>query len=149
MIFIWDKSTVQARIKWKIKDENILSGKNKITYISPGSFGFKTSDDKEIYFDFCDSGSDLYLDKAMIESQLYSLDYEYINDYLEEQGYYDLIKEEHRLEMFKDFKEMIEVYCFTDIDGVEQEVDMECIYFELFDPKTEEILMLIGEYDNE
>lgn len=149
MIFIWDKSTVQARVKWKIKDDNILSGKNKITYISPGSFSFRTNDDKEIYFDFCDSGSDLYLDKAMIESQLYSLDYEYINDYLEEQGYYDLIKEEHRLELFKDFKEMIEAYCFIDVDEVEQEIDIECIYFELFDPKTEEILMLIGEYDNE
>lgn len=149
MIFIWDKSTVQARIKWKIKDENILSGKNKITYISPGSFGFKTNDDKEIYFDFCDSGSNVDLQQGIIESELFSLDYEYINDYLQEQEYNDLIKEEHRLEMFKDFKEMIEVYCFTDIDGVEQEIDMECIYFELFDPKTEEILMLIGEYDNE
>lgn len=149
MLFIYDKSSVQARVKWKIKDENILSGKNKITYISPGGFIFKTKDDKEICFDFNDSGSDLDLKKGIITSELFSLDYEYINDNLKEKGYENLIKEKHGLELFKDFEEVVDAYCFIDVDMCEQEVEMECIYFELFDPKSEEIIMLIGEYDNE
>lgn len=144
MLFIYDKSSVQGIVKWKIKDENILSGKNKITYISPGAYSFITKDDKKITFDFADSGSDLDLEKGIIISELYSLDHDFINDMLVEEGYDKLRKEEHRLELFKDFKEFDDVYCFTDVDGVEYEIELECIYFELFDPISEETLILIG-----
>lgn len=143
MLFIYDKSTVQGVVKWRIKDKDILSGKKKITYISPGGYTFETKAGNLISFDFSDSGTNIDLEKGIIESELYSLDYEFINFSLKENKLSELIKEEHRLELFKDFKEFNEVNCFTDVD----EVDLECIYFELYDPISEEILMLKGEYN--
>ena len=35
-MFISDDSTIQAFTKWKITNEDILSGKKKLTYFSPG-----------------------------------------------------------------------------------------------------------------
>ena len=148
MLFIYDKSSVQATVVWKIKDEDILSKKKEITYISPGGYSFITNNEEEISFDFCDSGSNINLKKGTIMSELFSLDHEYINECLEDNNFNHLTKEEHRLELFKDFKEFTEIYCFTDVDLEECEVDLECIHFELYDPKTDENLVLIGDKED-
>lgn len=145
MIFIYDKFALQATVVWQIKDNDILSQNKKITYVSPGGFTFKTNNGEEISFDFSDSGSIINLDKGTIFSELFSLDYEFINDYLDSNNLNHLIKEEHRLELFKDFKEFTEIYCFTDVDEEECEVELECIHFEVYDPISKNNLMLIGE----
>ena len=145
MLFIYDKYALQATVVWQIKDNDILSGKKQITYISPGGYSFKTNSGEELSFDFADSGSVVNLDKGTIFSELFSFDYEYVNDSLKSNNLEHLVKEEHRLEFFKDFKEFTEIFCFTDVDGEECYVDLECIHFELYDPASGNSLMLIGE----
>lgn len=145
MLFIYDKSSLQATVVWQIKDKDILSQKKKITYISPGGYSFITNNGDEISFDFSDSGSTLNLEKGTILSELFSLDYDFINSTLKEHNLNHLIKEEHRLELFEDFKEFTEIYCFTDVDGEECEVELECIHFELYDPISDDNLVLLGE----
>lgn len=145
MLFIYDKSSLQATVVWKIKDKDILSGNKEITYISPGGYSFITNNNDKISFDFSDSGSTVNLKKGTILSELFSLDYDFINDTLKEHGLDHLIKDEHRLELFKDFKEFTEIHCFTDVDGEECEVELECIHFELYDPISEDNLVLLGE----
>lgn len=147
MLFISDRSALQGRVKWKIKDENILSGREKITYVSPGGYSFTDKLGRLICFDFCDSGSDVYLEEGLIVSDLYSLDYDFINDTLKDDGFEELMKEEHRLDLFKNFNRLAEVHCFLDVDEKEREVELECVYFELYDPISEEVLMLVGECD--
>ena len=56
MLFIYDRTTLQGKVKWKITDDNILSGKDKITYISPGGYSFRDKLGRVICFDFSDSG---------------------------------------------------------------------------------------------
>lgn len=149
MLFVYDKSTVQGKVKWKIKNPDILSGKKKITYISPGGYTFRTNNNELIGFDFCDSSSILNLKEGIITSELFSIEHEYITEQLEQDGYNHLIKEDgdYRLDLFKDFKEFTEVYCFVDVDEEEVDEDLECVYFELYDPISEEVLMLVGECD--
>lgn len=147
MLFVYDKNTVQGKVKWKIKDNNILSGKEEITYVSPGGYSFRDKSGRLICFDFSDTGSNVNIDEGLIVSELYSLDYNFINDTLKDDGLEELIKKEHRLELFKDFKDLEEAYCFLDVDQQEREVDLECVYFELYDPISEEVLMLVGECD--
>lgn len=148
MLFIYDKSAVQATIKWQIKDKDILSKKKEITYISPGGYTFVTNNGDEISFDFSDSGSSINLKKGTIISEVFSLDYDFINDTLKDNNLNHLIKDEHRLELFENFKEFTEIYCFTDVDGEECEIDLECIHFELYDPISEENLVLIGKEED-
>lgn len=145
MLLVADKSSVQGKVVWKIKNKDILEGKRKITYISPGGYSFWDKKDRLLHFDWQDSESSIINDT--IVSELYSLDYCHINDMLKEEELDELIKEEHRLEFFKDFKRFEEVFCFTDIDEEEVDInnDLECIYFELFDPISNQVLMLIGE----
>lgn len=145
MLLIYDKSALQATVVWQIKDNDILSGKKEITYISPGGYTFKTNSGDEISFDFADSGSVVNLDKGNIFSELFSFDYDFVNYSLKEHGLNHLIKDEHRLELFEDFKEFTEIYCFTDVDGEECEVELECIHFELYDPISDDNLILLGE----
>ena len=147
MLFIYDRTTLQGKVKWKIKDDNILSGKDKITYISPGGYSFRDKLGRVICFDFSDSGSNLCLDEGLIVSELYSLDYDFTNDTLKDDGYEELMKEEHRLDLFKNFERFEEIHCFTDVNQEEREVELECVYFELYDPLSEEVLMLVGECD--
>ena len=149
MLFVYDKSTIQGKVKWKIKNPDILSGKKKITYISPGGYTFRTNNNELIGFDFGDSSSNLDLKEGTITSELFSIEHEYITEQLEQDGYNHLIKEDgdYRLDLFKDFKEFTEVYCFVDVDEEEIDEDLECVYFELYDPISEEVLMLVGECD--
>lgn len=151
MLFIYDKSSIQCYVKWKIINKDVLEGKKKITYFSPGGYCFEDKQGREICFDWQDSCGDQYLDKGIVETTQYSFDYDYINSSLEDDGYNDLIKPEHRLEFFKDFKKFIETHVTLDIDEEEQdeEGNVECIYFELYDPISDERLMLLGEYDGE
>lgn len=152
MLFIADKNSIQAHTKWKITNKDILNGKKKLTYFSPGGYSIKDTQDRIICFDWCDSlGNYEEENQSIIESAQYSFDYDHINASLEEDGYNELIKKEHRLELFKDFKEMEEIFCVIDIDNEEVpfEGNIECIYFELYDPISNERVMLIGEYDGE
>lgn len=145
MLLIYDKSALQATVVWQIKDNDILSGKKQITYISPGGYTFKTNSGDEISFDFADSGSVVNLDKGNIFSELFSFDSDFVNDSLKSHNLNHLIKDEHRLELFKDFKEFTEIYCFTDVDGEECEIELECTHFELYDPISDDNLILLGE----
>lgn len=146
MLFIADRSTVQANTIWKITNRDIIEGNSKLTYFSPGGYSIKDNQDRLICFDWCDSCADYNEDdKSLLEATQYSLDYDHINDSLIEESHNDLVKDEHRLELFKDFKEIIETYCTIDIDGKEvpYEDNIECIYFELYDPISEEKLILL------
>lgn len=148
MLFVADRSTIQAITKWKITNEDILNGKKKLTYFSPGGYSIKDTQGRIICFDWCNSCGDYdEEDNSIIEATQYSFDYDHINSSLEQDGYNELVKEEHRLELFKDFKEMEEVFCTIDIDKEEvpYEDNIECIYFELYDPISKESKMLIGE----
>lgn len=151
MFFISDKSTIQCYIKWKIINKDVLEGKKKITYFSPGGYCFKDNHGRELCFDWQDSCGDLDLEKGILETTQYSLDYDYITSSLEDDGHHELIQDEYRLEFFKDFKEFVETHVTLDIDEEEQDEtdNVECIYFELYDPISDERLMLIGEYDGE
>ena len=147
MIGITDKSSIQGKAKWKIKNKDILDGKRKITYISPGAYSFKDKHGRIIDFDWQDSGSNVDLEEGLIISEMYSLDYGFINDCLRIEGYNYLIKEEHRLDLFKEFDKFEEIFLFTDVDeeDVDLREDLDCVYFELFDPISNKVLMLIGE----
>lgn len=148
---ISDDSTIQAFTKWKITNEDILSGKKKLTYFSPGGYSIKDKQGRVIYFDWNDFFGDYSDDKSIIESEQYSFDYNHVNESLKEEGHNELIKKEHRLELFKDFKEIHETYCTIDIDEeeVNYEGNIECIYFELYDPISKKSIMLIGEKEDE
>lgn len=148
-MFISDRSSIQCFIKWKIINQDILEKKKEITYFSPGGYIFKDNQGREICFDWQDSCGDLNLEEGLVETEQYSLDHDFINSSLEQNKFIELIKLEHRLELFKDFKELTETHVTLDIDEEEfdQDGNVECIYFELYDPISEERLMLIGEYD--
>lgn len=143
MLFIADKSAIQAEVKWEIINKDILDGNKKITYISPGGFSFCDDKGRVICFDWQDSGS--RIEGKYIISDLLSFDYNYINDSLKYNGSEDLIKDEHRLEFFNNFKQFIEIYCLIDIDGEESnhENNLECVSFELYDPISNTELKLI------
>lgn len=151
MLFVSDRSSIQCFAKWKIINPDVLSGKKKITYFSPGAYGFKDNQGREIYFDWQDSCGDLNLEKGLVETEQYSFDYDFINSSLKDSGHEELINPEHRLEFFKDFKEFIETHVTLDIDEEEcdQTNNVECVYFEVYDPICMERVMLIGEYDGE
>jgi len=148
MLNISDRSSIQCFTKWKIINPDILNGKKKITYFSPGGYAFKDNQDREFYFDWQDSCGDLNLEEGLVESEQYSFNYDFVNSSLK---YKDLIKPNHRLEFFKDFKEFTETHVTLDIDKEEfdQDNNVECIYFEVYDPILDERIMLIGEYDGE
>lgn len=151
MLFISDRSSIQCFAKWKIINQDVLEGKKKITYFSPGGYCFKDNQDREICFDWQDSCGDLNLEKGLVETEQYSFDYDFINSSLSDSRYEDLIKPEYRLEFFKDFKEFIETHVTLDIDGEEHDEtgNIECVYFEIYDPICMKRTMLIGEYDGE
>lgn len=136
---------IQAKTIWKITNEDIIKGNSKLTYFSPGEYSFKDNQERLICFDFINSCID-YKDNNLLEVNQYSLDYDYINSSLKSDGYNDLIKKEHRLELFKDFEKMIETYCTIDIDSEEvpYENNIECIYFEVYDPISEKKIILIN-----
>lgn len=144
MLFIADRSTVQANSVWRIKNPKIT--KDNLTYFSPGGYSFEDKDKRVIYFDWCDSRADFNEeDNRLLDVTQYSFDYDHINSSLESDGYNDLIKEEHRLELFKDFVKMVEAYCTIDINGkdVPYEDHIECIYFEVYDPISEKEIVLL------
>lgn len=150
MLFIYDKSAVQARTKWRITDKDIIKKKKELTYFSPGGYSFKDSQGRVICFDWSDSCANYNKDdNTILEVEQYSLDHDFITSSLEDDGHNDLIKEEYRLDLFKDFKELVETHCTIDIDGeeVSYEGHIECIYFELYDPISDVSVMLIGEKD--
>lgn len=149
MLFIADRSAVQANSVWKIINPEIT--KENLTYFSPGGYSFEDKQKRVICFDWCDSCSDFdEEDNRLLDVTQYSLDYDHINSCLESDGYDELIKKEHRLELFKDFEKMIETYCTIDIDGEEvpYENNIECIYFEVYDPILEKKIVLIGDDNN-
>lgn len=147
MIGIEDKNSIQGKVKWKIKNKDILNGEKEITYVSPGGYSFKDKQERIINFDWQDSGSDVDLEEGLIISELYSLDYDFINNSLNSAGYNELTKEEHRLELFKEFDKFEEIFLLTDVDEEEVDLreDLDCVYFELYDPISNKVLMLIGE----
>lgn len=149
MLFISDKSTVQCNAEWKIINKDVLDKKKKITYFSPGGYTFIDRSGKNICFDFCDSCGDWNDEGTAIETTQYSIDVDFITDSLKEDGYDDLVKEDYRLDFFKDFVAFDELHCTLDIDEEEfdQHGNVECIYFELFDPISEETLILINKKD--
>lgn len=152
MLFISDKSTVQAYTKWRITNKEVAKKKKMLTYFSPGGYTFEDSKGRKICFDWCDSCADYNeYDHTILEAEQYSLDYDFISSSLKDDGYDDLIKEEYRLELFKDFKKLTETHCTIDIDEeeVNYEGNIECIYFELYDPISEKSIMLIGEKEDE
>lgn len=150
MLFISDPSTIEARSKWRIINKDILDKKKELTYFSPGGYCFKDKYDRQICFDWCDSRGDYdENDKSIIEATQYSFDYDFITSSLEDDKNFELIQEEYRLELFKDFVEFIELHCTIDIDKEEvpQEGNIECIYFELFEPASGESLVLLNKED--
>ena len=148
MLFVYDKNSLQGKVIWKIKDEDILNKKKAITYFSPGSFSFVDQNNNVIYFDWSDSNTEITEDGKII-SELYSFDYDYITESLKENKYKDKINDEYRLNLFDSFKKLDEINYVADIDEKGKEIDIECIYFELFDPKSGKVLMLIGECEVE
>ena len=141
-----DRSSIQGYTKWRILNKDIAKKHKKLTYFSPCGYSFETNDGKEIYFDWYDCRA--YYnenDNTIIESTQFSLDYDFISNALEQKNLKDLVKNEYRLELFKDFKKFKELNCTIDIDEVESsyEGNIECVYFEVHDPISNETIVLL------
>lgn len=72
---------IQAKTIWKITNKDIIKGNSKLTYFNPGEYSFKDNQERLICFDFINSCID-YKDNNLLEVNQYSLDYDYINDYI-------------------------------------------------------------------
>lgn len=145
-MFISDKSTIQCITKWRIINKDILEGKKKITYFSPGGYTFVDKNGRKIGFDWEDNCSNYdEKDNSIIVSEQYTIDCECITSCLQHQGYNDLIANDYRLDFFKDFLEFNEVHAALDIDIEEfdQTNNLECVHFELYDPISDKNIILI------